>query len=50
MTKEQRIEKILKEYKAAIEAQIKKGFTSGSVIGYFKWQATKNGFEIELLN
>ena len=50
MTKEERIETILNQYGQEIKAQIKKGFTGGSILGYFKWQATENGFEIELLN
>lgn len=50
MNKQERIENILKDHKNAIDAQIKKGFTSGSVLGYFKWRVTENGLEIELLN
>jgi hypothetical protein len=50
MNKQERIKNILKDHKNAIEAQIKKGFTSGSVLGYFKWQVTENGLEIQLLN
>lgn len=49
MTNEKRIENILKEHKAAIEAQIKKGFTSGLVLGHFSWKSTEKGVEIELL-
>jgi hypothetical protein len=50
MNEKQRIENILKDHKNAIEAQIKKGFTSGSVLGYFRWCVGKNGLEIQLLN